>query len=40
MQVADPSLQAQLQSLIDTLRAKQQAMQKAQQRLRSITYGS
>ena len=34
MQVADPSLQPQLQSLIDAMRAKQQALQKAQQRLR------
>ena len=40
LQVADPSLQPQLQSLIDALRAKQEAVQKAQQRLRSIAYGT
>jgi len=40
LQVADPALQPQLQSLIDAMRAKQEAMQKAQQRLRSVTYGS
>jgi hypothetical protein len=40
LQVADPALQPQLQSLIDAMRAKQQAMQKAQQRLRSVAYGS
>jgi hypothetical protein len=40
LQVADPSLQPQLQSLIDAMRAKQGAVQKAQQRLRSIAYGS
>lgn len=39
LQVADPSLQAQLQSLLDAMRAKQQAVQKAQQRLRSVAYG-
>jgi hypothetical protein len=40
LQVADPSLQPQLQSLIEALRAKQEAVRKAQQRLRTITYGS
>jgi hypothetical protein len=40
LQVADPSLQAQLQSMIDAMRAKQQALQKAQQRLRATAYGS
>jgi soluble cytochrome b562 len=40
LQVADPSLQPQLQSLINALRAKQEAIQKAQQRLRSIVSGT
>lgn len=40
LQVADPSLQPQLQSLINALRAKQEAMQKAQQRLRNIVSGT
>jgi hypothetical protein len=33
-------LQPQLQSLINALRAKQEAMQKAQQRLRGIVSGT
>ena len=40
LQVADPSLQPQLQTLIDALRAKQAAVQKAQQRLRTIVSGT
>jgi len=40
LQVADPSLQPQLQALVNALRAKQEAVQKAQQRLRSIVSGT
>jgi len=40
LQVADPSLQPQLQTLVNALRAKQEAVQKAQQRLRSIISGT
>lgn len=40
LQVTDPALQPQLQSMIDAMRAKQEAVQKAQQRLRSVAYGS
>ena len=40
LQVADPSLQPRLQALVDALRAKQEAIQKAQQRLHDLAYGS
>ena len=40
LQVADPSLQPHLQTLVDAVRAKQDAVQKAQQRLRNIAFGS
>ena len=40
MRVNDPSVQARAQSLIDAMRAKQQAVQKAQQRLREVARGS
>ena len=40
LQVGDPALQPQLQTLLDALRAKQEAVQKAQQRLRSIVSGT
>jgi hypothetical protein len=39
LQLADPALQPQLRSLIDALRARQEAVQKAQQRLRSVAHG-
>ena len=40
IRVADPSVQPRLQSLMDAMRAKQQAIQKAQQRLREVVRGS
>ena len=39
MRVSDPSLQPRLQSLVDALRAKEEAIQKAQQRLNAIVHG-
>jgi hypothetical protein len=40
IRVTDPSVQARVQSLIDAMRAKQQAIQKAQQRLRDVVRGT
>ena len=40
IRVTDPSTQAKLQGLIDAMRAKQQGVQKAQQRLRSVALGN
>ena len=40
IQTTDPALQSRLQALIDNLRDKQEAIQKAQQRLRAVAYGS
>jgi hypothetical protein len=39
IRVIDPSVQARLQTLIDAMRAKQHAIQKAQQRLREVVRG-
>ena len=40
IRVTDTSIQAELQDLMDAVRAKQQGIQKAQQRLRSVAVGS
>jgi hypothetical protein len=40
VRVSDPALQPPLQALLDALRAKQAAIEKAQQRLRSLAYGT
>jgi len=40
LQVADPSLQKQLQWLVGVVSGKQEAVQKAQQRLRSVAHGT
>jgi hypothetical protein len=40
IRVNDPSVQARLQTLIEAMRAKQQAIQNAQQRLRSLAQGT
>ena len=40
IQVGNPSVQARLQALIEAMHAKQQAIQDAQQRLRSLAQGT
>jgi hypothetical protein len=40
VQVSDPALQGKLQTLLNAVRAKQDAIQKAQQRLHEVAYGS